>query len=252
MICGCGNYPHRKGWGQSAALFPGWRKAGTAARNAILSPETWAPLAAALFVQIDDMDSRITEWASDTTPIFGSNEHADDWSDYLRDATGVSYAATALADADGRDFKQRTLSTIKGISVGAAAIGLTVGTTTLIKSTTDRTRPNGADDKSFVSGHTSSAAGFATLSRKNLEYVNLSHGAKKLLSGGFTGLAALTGWARVEAGQHYLSDVLAGYALGHFICAVVNDTFLGADDQNLHVTIAPSKEGILLGVGWAY
>jgi len=52
------------------------------------------------------------------------------------------------------------------------------------------------------------------------------------LTGGTTslriGLASLTtgtAWARVEAGKHFPSDVLAGMALGHLIGAFINDVF---------------------------
>ena len=253
MLCSCGGHAHRQGWGQGVTLFPGWRKAGSAARHAALSPETWAPLAAALFVQIEDMDGRITDWASDNTPVFGSNKNADDWSDYLRDAAGAAYVATAVATESGADVKQCLISKAKGVAVGAGAIGLTVGATKLIKNSADRTRPNGQGDESFVSGHTSSAAGFTTLSKKNLDDIHLSTGAKRIVGAGLTGLAAFTGWARVEAKEHYLSDVLAGYAVGHFICAVINDTFLAADDRpQLQVDITPSKGGILLGIRWIY
>ncbi len=180
LLCSCGSHPHDRGWGQDATIFPGWRKAGSVTRDAALSPETWAPLAAALLIQIDDMDGRITDWASDNTPVFGSNTNADDWSDHLRDAAGVAYVVTAVATDSGGEVEPRLISKAKGIAVGAAAIGLTVGATKVIKNSADRTRPNGQGDESFVSGHTSSAAGFTTLSKKNLDYIHLSTGAKRM------------------------------------------------------------------------
>jgi len=63
-----------------------------------------------------------------------------------------------------------------------------------------------------------------------------------VLDAGFISFGAGTSWARVEAGMHYPSDVLAGAALGHFIAAVVNDAFLGErpvgkDSTNKHSVV---------------
>jgi hypothetical protein len=253
LLAGCGTLPNGRGWGQDATLFPGWQRIGRAARNAALAPETWAPVAAALVLQIDDWDEEISEWASDNTPLFGSQEDAEQASDYLREATGAAYLITALATPSGEDPKQWSVAKLKGIAIGAAAMTLTHETTELLKDTTDRTRPDESDDRSFPSGHASSAAGFATLGRKNLQSLSLTKRNRTLLSIGFTTLAAGTAWARVEAKRHHPSDVLVGYALGHFISAFVNDAFLGLDQaQGPQLTIKPSRNGVTVGIRLVY
>jgi membrane-associated phospholipid phosphatase len=226
FLAGCGTLPSGRGWGQDATLFPGWQRLGKAARHAAFSPETWAPATAALVLQIDDWDEDISEWAVDNTPIFGSPEDAEDASDYLRDATGVIYFLAALATPSGEEPKAWSVAKLKGLTVGVTAVLLTDGTTELLKNATDRKRPDGSDDESFPSGHTSSASAFTTLANRNLQSLSLSKTNRTLLRIGFTTLAAGTGWARVEAGRHYLSDVLVGYALGHFISSFFNDAFL--------------------------
>jgi hypothetical protein len=58
-------------------------------------------------------------------------------------------------------------------------------------------------------------------------------------------------WSRVEAGKHYLSDALAGFALGHFLGAFVNDLFLSvgaAEKVGLRVDSFDSHVAIRLDV----
>lgn len=45
-----------------------------------------------------------------------------------------------------------------------------------------------------------------------------------------------TAWARVAANKHYPTDVLAGAALGHFLMAVIHDSFMGLD-ESVHVSM---------------
>jgi membrane-associated phospholipid phosphatase len=253
FLAGCGTLPNGRGWGQDATLFPDWQRLGKAARNATFSPETWGPVAAALVLQIDDWDEDISEWAVSNTPIFGSPEDAEDASDYLRDATGVIYFLTALATPSGEEPRPWAAAKLKGLTVGVSAVLLTDGATELLKNATTRTRPDGSDDESFPSGHTSSASAFTTLANCNLQSLSLSNTNRTLLRIGFTTLAAATGWARMEAGRHYPSDVLVGYALGHFISAFFNDAFLGLkQNEGPQLSVAPSSNGLIVGIRFVY
>ncbi len=253
FLAGCGTLPNGRGWGQDATLFPGWQRLGKAARNAIFSPETWAPVATALVLQVDDWDADISEWAVNNTPIFGSPEDAEDASDYLRDSTGVIYFITALATPSGEEPGPWAEAKLKGLAVGVSAVLLTDGTTELLKNATARTRPDGSDDESFPSGHTSSASAFTTLANRNLQFLSLSKMNRTLLRIAFTTLAAATGWARVEAGSHYPSDVLVGYALGHFISSFFNDAFLGLkQNEGPQLSVAPSSNSLIVGIRFVY
>jgi hypothetical protein len=53
-----------------------------------------------------------------------------------------------------------------------------------------------------------------------------------------TGFGYATAWARIEAGAHYPTDVLAGAALGNFVSLFVHDAFLGGD-CSVSVTVTP-------------
>jgi hypothetical protein len=221
--------------------------------NAVLSPQTWGPGAAALALQIGDLDEEISEWAADHTPLFQSQKKAERASEYLRGATGAAYLITALATPSGDELKEWSVAKFKGIALGAAAMTLTHEITEVGKDQTNRTRPDGSDDRSFPSGHSSSAAGFATLAGRNALSLPISERNRILLRTGLTAFAAGTAWARVEAKRHFLSDVLAGYAIGHFIGAFINDAFLGlGNGKDFWFTIEPSRRGIIVALRWVY
>jgi hypothetical protein len=67
------------------------------------------------------------------------------------------------------------------------------------------------------------------------------------------GIAVGTGWARVEANKHNPSDVLVGYALGHFLSAFINDAFLGLDHEKAPLlNIEQSDKGISISLNWSF
>lgn len=253
MLMGCGTLSNGGGWGRDVTLNPGWTRIEEAAINAALSPETWGSISAALVLQIDDMDERISDWASENTPIFGSQNDADKWSDYLRETSGAAYLLTALTAPSGEDPSEWPANKLKGIAVGVTAWGLSSGMTEVLKDQAERKRPDQSDNRSFPSGHSSSAGSFTTLGQRNISYVSLSPAYKKLSNIALYSIAAGTAWARVEAKQHYPSDVLAGYAIGHFFSALINDAFLGLDTKAGPLfAIEPSRNGMVINLYWAY
>jgi len=57
----------------------------------------------------------------------------------------------------------------------------------------------------------------------------------------------------VEAQSHYPSDVLVGYALGHFISFFVSDAFITLDSRaETRISIEPSRDSLSLGLQWGY
>jgi len=241
------------GGGRMRPPFPGWHRIRKAAVSAAIEPNTWIPAIAAAVFKIGDMDENLSDWSAEHTPVFGSQTGAKRASDHLRGATGVAYLITAMTTPGGEEPKEWTAAKFKGIAAGAVALSLTHEVTGILKHETDRTRPDSSDDRSFPSGHASIAAAFSTLASRNLESLPLSHKNRIFLRAGFTTLAAGTAWARIEGKQHYPSDVLAGYAIGHFISAFINDAFLGlghADDFGL--TFEPSRNGVIVGLRWVY
>jgi membrane-associated phospholipid phosphatase len=128
--------------------------------------------------------------------------------------------------------------------VEAGAIAATMGTTRLLKLTTRRERPDGLDRESFPSGHTSSAFVFSSLSGTNLEWFEMNSRLRKALQIGLTTMAAGTGWARIEAGAHYPSDVLFGAALGNFMAVFFTEAFLDSGGAPpVRAYVVPTSRG---------
>jgi hypothetical protein len=59
----------------------------------------------------------------------------------------------------------------------------------------------------------------------------------------FDSLAAITGWARVEAGMHFPSDVLAGWALGHFTADLAKG-FINPHQEEIQIYPQSLGDGI--------
>ena len=72
----------------------------SAARNAFRDPGTWAPAGAAAVIAAGGWDQELSDWAVTHTPVFGSVESADRWSDWLRAASDAGMIATALSVHD--------------------------------------------------------------------------------------------------------------------------------------------------------
>lgn len=106
-------------------------------------------------------------------------------------------------------------------------MAINYGLTNIIKSTALRPRPYVFDENldpttvirandraAFLSGHTSvSAAGGFFFARAFSDYYPDSKWKPAVWALG-AGLPALTGYLRFRAGQHYPTDIIAGYALG--------------------------------------
>jgi hypothetical protein len=252
VVSGCGTLPNGRGWGQDATLLPGWRKIGHAALNAALSPATLAPAAGALVFQIDGWDEKVSNWGSRRTPIFGSQAGAHTASDVLESLSTSAYGLTAVATPSGDAPGEWTLAKLKGFTVGGSAIAITYFTSEALQRSTDRQRPNDSGKTSFPSTHSARASVSNILAARNLDFISMPASARLAGKVGLAMLTLSTAWARVEAKEHYPSDVLAGMALGNFIGAFINDAFIGADPKDFAMTLEPSQKGAVLAMYWAF
>lgn len=234
-------------WGADATLHPGMQRLRDAALDAAKSPQVWAPLAGAAAFQINGWDRKVSNWARDNTPVFGSQPSAARWSDRLRTASSVAYFATVLATPGADTPEEWVEDKAEGLAVGLGAIAVTGGLTTVLKKASARTRPNGQGHESFPSGHTSHSAVLTGLARDNLRDMNLSDGTRLALDTGLYALTAGTAWARIEAGAHFPADTLVGIALGNFVSSVFDRTFLEPDSEG-RVTwnVTPLPHGLTL------
>ncbi|MCU0974934.1 MAG: phosphatase PAP2 family protein [Steroidobacteraceae bacterium] len=251
-LSGCSTLPDGGRWGEDATLVPGWERIRASAVEAARDPWVWGPLLGAAAFQIDDWDRRTADWARENTPVFGSTDNAAQWSDDLRSASAWAHYATILATPGGEEPGEWLLAKAKGALVQAAATSATSNLTSALKDASGRERPNGTDDLSFPSGHTSSTAVHARLASRNLESIDLDPGTRRALDAGLAALTIGTSWARIEAGYHFPSDTLVGMALGHFIGSFVNDAFLGLESSRVSVAPAPLPDGAAVSWRWEF
>ena len=121
----------------------------------------------------------------------GSVEEAGDVLRYVIPATGLG-ATLVLADW-------------QGTAQFALSMGANLGATYVLKTVVGRERPDGSNSRSFPSGHTSVAF-------QGAGFVHFRYGIRYALP--LYAAAGFVGYSRIEAGKHYLGDVLAGAALG--------------------------------------
>lgn len=250
FLCGCGTLDNGRGWGQDATLAPGWERVGRAAKDAALATETWVPLASALALQIGHADENMQAWAAKHTPVFGSQQNAVRMSDNLKDVSGALWVVSGLAPPSGDDGGgEWFLNKARGLGVQTAAGVLLRSSVGMLKESTGRLRPNGLGKTSFPSDHASKASLYNAMAAKNVEAIGWSDNAVSISRFGLGTLTAATSWARIEANEHYPSDVLAGIALGHFIGAFFTDAFLGLDEpEQVVVLVEPSRRGYAMVV----
>lgn len=253
LVAGCSTLPGHPLWGQNATIRPGWTRVGNAAADAALSPATWAPLAGAAICWGSGIDHSVSNWASENTPIFGSQTNASHVSDDLVAASIAVYGLTVIATPSGDQTGKWLENKAAGLGVQAAAIIAANGLTGGLKSAVGRPRPNGGGTQSFPSGHATNVAVLDSLSSTNLEYLPLSPLEQTLSQAGLVTLTAATAWARIEARKHYPSDVLAGIAIGNFFSRFFNDAFLGPGNPvYFGTTIDPADQAYGLNLVWRY
>ncbi|MBX2873581.1 MAG: phosphatase PAP2 family protein [Saprospiraceae bacterium] len=132
------------------------------------------------------------------------------------------------------------------------------GLTDIIKSTSRRPRPyifdenidpakvlSSNDRASFVSGHTSGATAAAFFFARTFSDYYPESPWKPYVWGVSIALPALTGYLRVRGGQHYPTDVIAGYLLGGtigYLIPSLHKSPLKAKGLSLH----PTGQGVYL------
>jgi len=218
LLGGCAATGSQPMLGAGGSWTPGWSRVGQAARVAARDPAVWGPLLGAALLQIGGADRNLSDRLREDTPLFGSTAAAEQASDDWRDVTGWLWAGSALLApgpgeaGDWLSLKGRLL--IQQWLAAKTARGLTSG----LKSLSGRERPNGLNDRSFPSGHATTASAQARLACYNLTHAGYPDAALATgLCRAGQAAAMVTGWARVEAGMHYPSDVLAGWAIGRFL-----------------------------------
>src|SRR5436190_8694552 len=193
------HWPRGAEWGQSLL-------------TALRAPRTWVPAAAA--VAVIPWDHKISDWATSHTPIFGSIDNAQKASGDLLGVAELGMVATAIAEPGGDAWWR---SRFNRFLVEYSATSMANLTTSGLKAAFPRNRPDDSGDDSFPSAHSTRAFASATMASVNLAGTPMPQGLRIGLDAGITTFAAGTAWARVEAGRHFPTDVLAGAAVGSLV-----------------------------------
>lgn len=253
LMVSCGTLNSGRGWGEDAIYPVELERIPRAAYHALLDLQTLVPAAGAILFSINNYDQRVSDWATQHHPLFGSGGAAETVSDYILVGLYAETLGTALATPSGDHPKEWAYSKLKGITVEGMALGLTAGATTFLQRTTHRTRPEGGDTTSFPSGHASGSFGAATLSNRNLDSISMPREVRIPLQVGNLVLSTTGAWARVEGGNHFPSNVLAGAALGHFLTAFIHDAFLGLPPkEGFAISITPAKNGAVGQISFTF
>ncbi|MEM7232447.1 MAG: phosphatase PAP2 family protein [Planctomycetota bacterium] len=232
-------------WGEGATLTPGWERVSKAAFNAAFDLQTLIPAAGAMIFAIDDFDQEVSDWAARETPMFQSGRTARKFSDWANVALAAEFGATVLATPSGEPFSSEWYSAkARGLALETTSALVTFGVTEGMKSAVGRTRPDGSDDRSFPSGHTSGAFTLSTLANRNLESIEMPSRLRLAAQTGNIVTASAVGWARVEGRRHFPSDVFAGAAVAYFLNAFIHDAFLGPPEgRSFGFGVSPTMEG---------
>lgn len=222
-----------------------------AARDAFFDGRTLVPFSGAVVLGAAEAvglewDEKISHWASHHNPVFGTDQNARHASDWIQAALGVEAATASLLAQPTHESGSK----LGGVATEALGWGLTTGLVTGLKHATGRERPDRSDDLSFPSGHAASSASAAAIANRNLNFLPLPPSVRNTAQVTNEVMVAAVGWARVEGRRHHPTDVLVGAALGHFVTAWVQDTFLGdaSDRAWFQAGPSPNGKGAMIGV----
>lgn len=259
----------------SRVTVPGGIKGryGSAAYRSAADWRTWAPLVAAAAFSAAGWDESVSDSIAGSTTISDiqaanpgfSRAQAERASEELngRDtAARLSDVTTGLAIASGllsplaqrgytgSDGRPLVASRGKRLAVSGGALLGTLGVTQGLKLWAGRTRPSGADDESFPSGHTSLSACGAAFTRYEIQRMRrLSTRTRAVLDGAYTALPLVTGYLRVRAKSHYPSDVLFGWGLGNFIGSFAYESFLLPRGTQPQLSVRRQGDDTVFGLG---
>lgn len=102
---------------------------------------------------------------------------------------------------------------------------------------------------SFPSGHTSSAASFCFFSARVYSELYPNSKWKKIVWAGAILVPAITGYSRYSGGNHFPTDVIAGYALGAATGYLI-PALHKSDSKDLGISVLPAAGGLAVLVAF--
>jgi len=188
----------------------------------------------------------------DRKTIFNYSESSNTLSEGVLLGTGLA-SLTLLANKSIR--RQWVIMGVMGMEV----LMVTYGVASVTKTTVLRTRPYvynamvSMDRKqeldarfSFFSQSTAATAGIGFFAAKVFSDTHPHSKWKPLVWTGAIVLPAVTGWAKVDAGEHFITDVLVGYSVGALIGYFVPVMHFKKDNSGVDLKIHPQLNGLAM------
>lgn len=192
----------------------------------------------------------------DRPSTYWLNGRDDRWSTRLVKAANIAPVALVA-------FKKARKEPLAISVMYIEAYTLALGITRLTKGIVKRTRPYAYNPqasleskmendarKSFFSGHTSSAAASCFFAAKVWSDFHPGSRWKPLVWSSCALVPAVTGFLRMRAGRHYLTDVAAGYALGAAVGWLVPELHRKASFLKGKLGLYGEPEGF--GITWRF
>lgn len=216
--------------------------AGRAARDS----GTWMPLAGAVAIAAGGWDHAWQRSLGKHQYLFGND--GEDASNQLLQASTVLYATSVVfaapddqAFTDALDWKAANIATFVASKTSVDEL------TGQLKEVSGRERPDGVKDDAMPSRHSATSAAETAMTRRNLDYIDMNPTLRDAAKIGLHTLDGLTGLARMEADQHYPTDVLAGIALGNFVSNFAFNLLLEPDEPHAYqLSMVPAFDGYAL------
>ena len=186
------------------------------------------------------------------------------WRDLSDWSTSILVGASGLISVAPLFLDGRLSDSVTMGALFAETYFLVTGMTGTTKALVGRIRPyayntsltpdeRGRDDAgvrgSFISGHTSLAFAAATLMSTIYTDVHGPSTASKIVWASSLSLAAITGYARVQGGMHFASDVVGGAAVGAVIGYLVPVLHRADANHPVSISAGPGAVQLRLSVG---
>lgn len=207
--------------------IPSTARAPQAAWEAATDSRTWIPAAASAGFLILNADETVSDWAQEHAPIFQTTSRAQEKSDSLRT---LAHRSMDLAILSNFYVYGNTPRSWQQVGLGYGAAISSTETAGGLKALVDRDRPHPVSGSpSWPSQHATRAFAYSASARESFGAAGLNNPLTDSVT--LMGDIAAIGcaWARVEAGAHYPSDVLAGAALGNFAAIFLQRVFAPTD-----------------------
>ncbi len=175
------------------------------------------------------MDGDVQDWFLENQPLPESINH-------FGDLYGNLYSGFIILSVAGVSAIQS--KSLNKFEYAFATIGANGVTTVLLKEMVGRERPNGANHRSFPSGHTSHSFATATIFKESFGW--------KLGAPAYC-LATITAMNRIQDNKHYLSDVVFGASLGTAFGMGFSKVYLN-DSKQVDMAFNPFRSEVQISV----